>query len=633
MRDVVIGTAGHIDHGKTLLVKAITGMDADRLEEEKRRGITLDIGFATLGEGRGTLHFVDLPGHERFIKNMLAGATGVDLCLLVVAADESVMPQTAEHAEILGLLGVERGVVALNKVDLVDEETRELALLELSEFLAGHGLGGLPVVPVSAATGEGVPELVDALFTQAAACPAPPAGRPFRLPVDRVFPVKGFGTVVTGTCIDGRLGLGDQVDLYPGGSASRVRGLQVFGKPVESVTAGQRAALNLPDLRHLEIRRGHLAAAPGSCWPSRLLDVRIRVLPSALVPLRTAGTCTLHVHTQEVEAHVHLEGGASLGPGESGLAQLRTPEAVTCWPGDRFILRLPSPARTVAGGEVLLVARRKARWARPKDRSVAQALRAEEGLQALLVEAGPLGAAPGEAAGRLGLSADGLEAHALSAEKSGRLERWARGSWWLDPSEARSWLDRAESWLKSRHEGRPPAAWVPRQELQGRWLRVLGPARAEALVEALAGGGRVESDGDRVRARGHEVRLTPAQRASWDAVLQSLAGHGFVAKTGRELVAEAGEAAREVLPLLLEARRVLRFAGDHFTTPESLEAVREFLSAWARDRGPTLSIPDLKEALGITRKYAMPLLEYLDDLKWTRREGEGRRVLLGSGRP
>ena len=340
MRDVVVGTAGHIDHGKTLLVKALTGMDADRWEEEKRRGITLDIGFATRTDGRGTLHFVDLPGHERFIKNMLAGATGIDLCLLVVAADESVMPQTVEHAEILSLLGIRRGVVALNKVDLVDEETRELAQLELDEFLESRGLGHLPVVPVSAATGEGIEALLEALHAQAEACSAPDAGRPFRLPVDRVFPVKGFGTVVTGTCIDGSVAVGGTLSVYPGDRGSRVRGIQIFGNAIEEAHAGQRAALNLPDLRHEEVRRGDLAAEAGSIWPTHLLDVRVRVLASAKRPLKTGAVCTLHVHTQEVEAHIHLCGRDALAPGEECLAQARLPQPAAAWPGDRFILRL-----------------------------------------------------------------------------------------------------------------------------------------------------------------------------------------------------------------------------------------------------------------------------------------------------
>ncbi len=628
MRDVVVGTAGHIDHGKTLLVKAMTGIDADRWEEEKRRGITMDIGFATLAAEEGTLHFVDLPGHERFVKNMLAGATGVDVCLLVVAADESVMPQTVEHAQIVRLLGVKRGVVALNKIDLVDEETREMAVLELSEFLDGLGFGGWPVLPVSALTGEGVSGLVRALFEAAAACPVPSQDRPFRLPVDRVFPVKGFGTVITGTCIDGALEVGGQVEVYPGLGTSRVRGLQVFGHDVDRVGTGQRAALNIPDFRHQDLARGCLAAEPGSLWPSHLLDVRLEALPTVRLPLRTGMTLALHVHTQEVEAHLHLEGRESLGPGEAAVAQLRMPAPVTAWPGDRFILRLPAPAGTVAGGEVLLVARRKARWRRAVDHFTAEALRGGDPLKALLVEAGPAGVMPTEASARLGVGPFRLQEMVAVAEKAGACLRWGVGGWLLDSGEGRAWKDRAAAWLKSKHGGKGPVEWLPRQEFLGRWQRILGPERAQALLDAVASEGLVEVEGDRVRSAGHRVRLSPAQEAAADGVRASLAGDGFPIRTGKEMEEGLGAAVRQVLPLLVSSGELVRFGGDFFMATATCDRIRAALSARARQGNPLFSVPELKEELGVTRKYAMPLLEYLDDLKWTRREGEGRRILI-----
>jgi selenocysteine-specific elongation factor len=628
MRDVIVGTAGHIDHGKTLLVKAMTGTDADRWAEEKRRGITLDIGFATLVEDRGTLHFVDLPGHERFIKNMLAGATGVNVCLLVVAADESVMPQTVEHAQIVRLLGVERGVVALSKTDLVDAETRELALLELSEFLDALGFGRWPVLPVSAVTGEGVPELVDALYAQAEACDPPAQGRPFRLPVDRVFPVKGFGTVVTGTCIGGILTTGGEVEIYPNRGLSRVRGLQVFGKDVPSISQGQRAALNLADLHHQDLGRGCLVAAPGSVWPTHLLDVQVEVLPSARHPLKNAATLALHIHTQEVEAHLHLDGVASLGPGEVGLAQLRMPEPVLAWPGDRFILRLPSPLGTVAGGRVLLVARRKARWRRPVDHETALALGRGDTLGALLVEAGPVGATLEEVGPRLGGSDVDMERRAVEAEASGLLVRWGHGGWWLAPPEAKAWQERAAAWLKARQSGKEPAEWLPRQEFLGRWQRMLGTVRADALLQALATSGKVEIAGDRVRTSGHKIQLTPQQRAAQEAVGAMLATEAFSIRTGKEMEESIGPAVRQILPLMTASGDLARFGGDFFMAASTLAKIRAELASWSRDRGPLISVPEFKDQLGSTRKYVMPLLEYLDDLKWTRREGDGRRILV-----
>lgn len=628
MRDVVIGTAGHIDHGKTLLVQAMTGVDADRWAEEKRRGITLDIGFATLVQERGTLHFVDLPGHERFIKNMLAGATGVDVCLLVVAADESVMPQTVEHAQILRLLGVKRGVVALNKTDLVDAETSEMALLELSEFLARLGFGDWPILPVSARTGEGVPALVEALYHAASRCPAPPGSRPFRLPVDRVFPIKGFGTVVTGTCTDGSLGTGETVQLYPGTETSRVRGLQVFGREVPKVVAGQRAALNVPDLHHLQLDRGFLAAAPGALWPTRLLDVRVELLPSARLPLKTGSTLLLHIHTQETEAHVHLVASAALGPGESALAQLRMTRPVMAWPGDRFILRQSAPAGTVAGGEVLLVAKRTARWRRLVDRRTADALGHGDTLGALLAEAGPAGVSVREAGARLGRTGEELERKASEAEGDGSLVRWGRGGWWLSAAEAKAWSQRATAWLDARQGGKGPVEWLPRQQFLQRWQRMLGPVHAEALLEVLVASGRVEVQSDRIRTSGYRVQLTPQQRAALEAVRAALSGEGFPMRTGKELEDASGNAVRQVLPLMTAAGDLVRFGGDFFMAAQTRERIREALFVWSRDRGPLISVPDFKEHLGSTRKYIMPLLEYLDDLKWTRREGDGRRILV-----
>lgn len=628
MRDVVVGTAGHIDHGKTMLVKAMTGMDADRWEEEKRRGITLDIGFATLTSGEGTLHFVDLPGHERFVKNMLAGATGIDLCLLVVAADESVMPQTVEHAEILSLLGVTRGVVALNKIDLVDRETRELALMELSEFLDGCGLSDMPVVEVSAATGEGLGDLLAAIRREAGKCPLPPRDRPFRLPVDRVFPIKGFGTVVTGTCIDGALAVGDKLEVYPDHGQSRVRGLQIFGRAVDGAEAGQRVAVNLPEIRHTDLVRGCLAAAPGSCRPTHLLDVRATLLGSAKKALKTGAVCTLHIHTQEVEAHVHLSGVAALAPGDTGLAQVRTTSPVVAWPGDRFILRLPSPARTIGGGSVLLPARRRARWKRPRDRAIAGLLEQDRALEALLVEAGPSGLTQEEIMATLGVTAEVLETKAKRAEAAGELARWGGGRWWLDSGEAEAWLNRASAWLGSRYDRKAPVSWVPRQELLGRWLRVLGQARGEALVEALQRSSRIEVEGDRIRPAGHRVSLSGAQKAAWAGVLKVLGDAETAVRTGKELESGVGPEVRQVLPLMVEDGEILRYGGDFFTTRETLERVRAALADWRASGETVISVPQFKTILGLSRKYVMPLLEYLDDLKWTRRKGDVREILV-----
>ncbi len=628
MKNVVVGTAGHVDHGKTLLVKALTGTDADRWEEEKRRGITMDIGFAEMVLPALHLHFVDLPGHERFIKNMLAGATGIDLALIVIAADESVMPQTKEHVDILALLGIKRGVVALNKVDLVDEETLAFARVEVAEFLESRGMGNMRVIPVSARTGEGLPALIDALQQHALECPPPRTGRPFRLPVDRVFSVKGFGTVITGTCLDGRVAVGEMVELFPGARKTRVRGLQVFGKTVEDVTAGQRVAVNLQGLRREEVERGNMAGRPGALWPTRLLYAKLKVLESARQPIKTGSVSVLHVHTQEVEAHLHLNGAKALEAGEEGLVQIRTAVPVMAWPGDRFILRMPSPARTVAGGEVCFPAKRRARWLRPRGGAIAGALAGNDVLRALLLEAGPAGLLPEDISSRMGLTAEALSEIAADGVERGVLVLWGGGAWWLEASEAEGWMERALLWLKGRTEGGALLSWVAKQELTVRWRRVLDGGRGAALIKALEKLGKIECKDDKLRPAGHRVTLNPAQKEAWAKAEMLLKKGVSPVMSGKELEAEVGKAVRTVLPLIVENGDILRFGGDFFMAAAVLERLRNNLSTWKAEKGEVITVPEFKELLAITRKYAVPLLEYLDDLRWTRRVEKGRVILV-----
>lgn len=622
MKSIVVGTAGHIDHGKTLLVKALTGTDADRWEQEKRRGITMDIGFAKLDLPEAVIHFVDLPGHESFVRNMVAGATGIDVCLLVVAADESIMQQTREHVEILKLLGVKRGVVALNKIDLVDEETRELVRMEVEEFLEAQGFGEMKVHAVSAKTGEGVPELIEALSEAAGESLRSGEPRPFRMPIDRVFTVKGFGTVVTGTCIDGGVSVGESVEIYPDGAKSRVRGLQVFGETVEEVSAGMRVAMNIPDLAPYDLERGDLAGEPGALWPARFLDVKLEMLVSALHPLKHGLSCRLHVHTSETNAHVILEGRKTLAPGEEDICQLVLEAPVAAWPGDRFILRLPSPVRTIGGGEVLLPAWRRARWRRRRDRSVAEALRAGAVLEAMLKEAGPTGLTPEEVRGRLGFGA-------AEIPKVSSLVAWGEGTWLLDAGEAERWLERTASWLKERI-AKAPSNWVSGRELVERWKVVLGEKKGEAMLKAAAQAGRIEMEGDRIKPAGHRVALNEEQKRAWDRIVEALDDDGWSFGSVEELKEEFGAVSGEVLPLMVEDGLLIRFGGRFFCTASTLERLKALLTEW-KQREEEFSIPDFKDRLGTTRKYAMPLLAYLDDLKWTRRTETGRKILLPLG--
>ena len=353
MKNIIVGTAGHIDHGKTALVKALTGIDADRLEEEKRRGITIDIGFAHLQLASGVrLGFVDVPGHERFVKNMLAGVGGIDMVLFVVAADESIKPQTREHFDICRLLGIPKGIIALTKADLVDADILELARLEVEEFTAGSFLEGAPVVAVSSATGAGIPELRAALERAAASVPEKDAGGHFRLPIDRVFSVKGFGTVATGTLLSGTLGKESEVEAYPLGRRLRVRGVQVYGENADRASAGQRTAVNLPDVQPGELARGMVLAGPGLFEAVRHIDCALELLPSAK-PLKHRAPVHFHAGTAEIEAEVRLlEGAGALQPGRRGWARIVLRDPALLLPGDRFIIRMFSPVTTIGGGEI-----------------------------------------------------------------------------------------------------------------------------------------------------------------------------------------------------------------------------------------------------------------------------------------
>src|SRR5580698_5267231 len=354
MKNIIIGTAGHIDHGKTALVRALTGIDTDRLKEEKRRGISIDLGFAHLELSENVrLGLVDVPGHEKFIKNMLAGVSGIDLVLFVIAADESIKPQTREHFDICRLLGIPQGVVALTKADLVESDILELVRLEVEEFVAGFFLEGAPVVAVSSVTGAGLDELRRELERAACAVPSRNASGHFRLPLDRAFTVKGFGTVVTGTLISGNVCKEQEVELYPTGRLLRVRGVQVYGKPANQALGGERTALNLADIEPVEVARGMVLAAPGVFRTTTQIDCALQLLPSAK-PLKHRAPVHFHAGTAEIEAQVRLlDGSAALQPGQRGWARIVLREPALLLPGDRFIIRMFSPVLTIGGGVVV----------------------------------------------------------------------------------------------------------------------------------------------------------------------------------------------------------------------------------------------------------------------------------------
>jgi len=622
MKNVIVGTAGHIDHGKTALVKALTGIDADRLEEEKRRGITIDIGFAHLQLTPDLrLGFVDVPGHERFVKNMLAGVGGIDLVLFVVAADESIKPQTREHFDICRLLGIPRGITVLTKADLVDQDILDLVRLEVEEFVAGSFLEGAPIVPVSSTTGAGIDNLRGALERVCKSVVEKSAAGPFRLPVDRAFTTKGFGTVITGTLISGSVSRDQEVELYPMGRRLRVRGVQVYGKPADRATAGQRTALNLADIEPAEITRGMVLSVPGRFRAVRLLDCTLDLLPSAK-PLKHRAPVHFHAGTAEIEAEVRLLAGAAvLKPGERAYARIVLREPALVLPGDRFIIRMFSPVVTIGGGVVLDTGGVRYR----KGDNIAERLNVLAGADpvakiALLVQESKHGVGASELLARMGL----LESDVDAATRSGLAFVRQPQLWLMD----RAWFDRARQHLaqtvRDFHRTHPLLAGIAKEDLRGRELGDAPPFVFDAL---LAEAKDIVVEGETVRLRTHKVVLKQDEEQARAAIERAFEQAGLAVPAVGEVLAKSGvEAgrARSLLQILIRERRLIRISEDLVFHQSAIENLRHLL---AGRKAVRFSVGVFKDWTGISRKYAIPLLEYLDREHVTRREGDERLVL------
>jgi len=623
MKNIIVGTAGHIDHGKTSLVKALTGIDADRLEEEKRRGITIDLGFAHLQLTPGVrLGFIDVPGHERFVKNMLAGVGGIDLVLFVIAADESVKPQTREHFDICRLLGIRRGVIALTKADLVEPDLLQLARLEAEELVAGSFLEGAPIVPVSSATGAGLDELRSGLAHVAAEVPEKNASGYFRLPIDRVFSVKGFGTVVTGTLVSGSVSKEQEVELYPAGRRLRVRGVQVHDATAERSVAGQRTALNVTDIEPGELQRGDVLSEPGYFRAVKRVDCRLDLLPSAK-PLKNRAPVHFHSGTAEIEAEVRLPAGtAALKPGQTAYAQVVLREPALVWPGDRFIIRMFSPVVTIGGGVVLDNGERRYGAREDMAGRLAALERADLAERiATLVKESEYGMPMAELVARTGLREVEIGA---AAGKAGLVALAQPQAWYAD----RAWFQRMrERLVRAVHEFHKEKALLPgigKQDLRSREM-------AEAplfLVDALLADAKdLVVDGETVRARNHRVVLQEDESAARAAIERAFERAGLTTPAVPEVLAQSGvepARARSLLQILLRERQLVRVSDELVFHRTAIENLRQMM---ATRKAARFNVSAFKEWTGVSRKYAIPLLEYLDRERVTRREGDERRVL------
>jgi selenocysteine-specific elongation factor len=636
VKHLILGTAGHIDHGKTSLVKALTGIDTDRLKEEKERGITIELGFAHLELPGGIiLGIVDVPGHERFVRTMVAGVGGMDMVMLVIAADEGIMPQTREHLEICRLLGVKRGLVALTKCDMVDPDWRELVGEEIREYLAGSFLEGAPIVPVSSRTLEGLEDLKKALADLAAEADEKPAEGPFRLPVDRVFTVQGFGTVVTGTLLSGSMRVGDEVEILPSGINSRVRTLQAHGKKEESVSAGQRLAINLQGVEHTSILRGDVVVPRGVFRTTHAVDARLYCLPSAPRELKHRSVLRLHSATYEVPAQIILLEGDSLAPGESRMAQLRLKKPVLLLPGDLFIVRSYSPQTTVGGGVVLDPGPPRRR------RRSAEALELlekmlgnddSEKVRLLIRESLLSGVTFDEIAIRGGLPAKRLETVLSGLLSQGIVVQAVR--------EPRVFLGREafeslKSSLVEALEGflseNPLKDGIGKEELRSHLPKRSDPRFFGPVLTALERDGKAIVERELVKRPGHKASVQIDRSGLQSKIEQALARGGFEPTTIRELCDSLQCGEKEILDylnLLAREGRAIKVKGDLFYSPLHLRQIREKLVARLKEKGE-ITPPEFRELTGLSRKYMIPLLEYFDQEKVTIRVGDKRVLRKG----
>ena len=607
---LVIGTAGHIDHGKTTLIRALTGIDTDRLEEEKQRGISIDLGFAHLDlpDGR-RIGFVDVPGHERFIKNMLAGAGGIDAVLLVVAANESVKPQTREHLAICRLLGVKYGLIALTKTDLVSAEELDRTRAEIASLCRGSFLQSVPVIPVSAATGEGISELKRALALLAGQIPARSTEGIARLPIDRSFALKGFGTIVTGTLWRGTLRTGDLVQLHPSGRQLRVRGLEVHNEPWQTACAGQRTAVNLAGIEAAEIRRGDVLTQACGFESTTLFDAMIEWLDEAQAP-HARETFLLHTGTAEIPARLKVLAG--------GAARLWLSRPALVLPADRFVLRRPSPAQTVGGGFVVdpfpprHLSRIKAAQRTEKLASAGPVRRVE-----ILVEESPTGKRIPELLRATGWSESELE---RAVQQSARLLSVPSSQRVLTKQWLQERRQKLVEWLTLYHRQNPSAAGAP-----------ISAARlgldAELANLVIAGFPEVRLEGNLIALRQHQVQLNSDELNLLERIEDAFRRSGMQPPAPADVLTQMGAPpgkARQLLEMLVKDRKLVRLREDLIFHSDVIARIRKSLSA---QKGRKFSIPEFKQWTNVSRKYAIPLLEYLDHERVTRREGDFRVIL------
>lgn len=635
MKNIIIGTAGHIDHGKTTLIKALTGRNTDRWEEEQRRGITIDLGFTYFDLKNGDrVGIIDVPGHEKFINNMVAGVVGMDLVMLVVAADEGIMPQTREHMDILGLLGIEKSILVLNKCDLVDEEWLELVEEEIREELDGTFLEHAPVVKVSAATGDGLPELVDMIehLTQDEVVEKDVTTIP-RLPIDRVFSMSGFGTIITGTLLAGTISKEDTLQVYPIGKESKIRSIQVHGQSVDRCYAGQRVAINLSNVKKREISRGCVLAPPNSMKNTELLDVKLNVLPNSLRVLTNHTRLHFFTGTSEILCRAVLLDKEEIGPGESGFVQLRLEEEIAIRRGDKFVVRFYSPMETIGGGVVLEP--NPVRKKRFQEDTIEELKRKESGSSADVIELHAKAHAEtmvtlSELAKLTALSMDEVvqDVEELKAQGMIKVFPMKKDTYvWHTDSERASRQNMTDA-LRSYHANYPYRCGMKKAEIHMMFFKKVKLNVFDRYVEMLVEEQAVKQQDEFLAMPEFEIQKDAVYQQAADVMLGAFeqAGYDFVRFSEIEFGKIPKETAEDILMTLIVAERVVKVTEDMYTLKELLDKAREMIVDKLKKDG-LITIAEVRDMLKTSRKSAKPILEYLDGIKVTKKTGgESERV-------
>lgn len=636
MKQIILGTAGHIDHGKTSLVKAISGIDTDRLKEEKERGITIELGFASLNLPNDRhIGIVDVPGHEKFVKNMVAGATGIDMVAMVIAADEGVMPQTREHMEVCELLEIQYGLVVLTKIDLVDKEWLELVLEDVHEFTEGTFLEHAPVMPVSSATNEGIPELISALGTIAGTIPDNLATGMFRLPVDRVFSMKGFGTVITGSLISGQVSTGDAVMLFPSMVDAKVRGIQFHGESVNTAVSGMRTAINFQGLDKSAVNRGDVLSSPFVLKPSYMVDVDFNFLKSNEKPIKNRTFVRFHAGTSEVMGNLILLDRDELEPGEKTVAQLRLDHRVSLVKDDRFVVRSYSPVRTVGGGKVLNpIPEKHKRFSRDIVEGLQRIV--DSGVEEIIDfharQSGYSGVSFSDLRLMTNLPEKKLD-NAVNILLSGKsiVQTDKEGRIYIHRDTFTQLEQEVAGLVSAYHSARPLKEGMPREELKSKLPRGLGAKTFNLILERLAKADKVIHDKNMVRMSDHKVSLQVDQDDIRKKILNRYQGSGLTPPYFKDIQKELGiesSVARDVMSLLVDNGDILKIKEDLYFDKRAVEELKMRLVEFLK-RNKEISTPQFKDMTGISRKYVIPLIEYFDARNVTIRVADNRRLRNG----